>query len=107
MIEAMGAGVPVISTALGGVDAFVTPDTAFPIGHRWADLEGDYLPYPQGFVWADPDVDSLASLLDRVHRDRAEAIRRAQTARARVLDFFCTPSLPATYNAELSRISAL
>jgi glycosyltransferase involved in cell wall biosynthesis len=107
VIEAMGAGVPVIATPFGGVDAFVTPEAAFPIDYRYVELAGDYVPYPQGFVWADPDVESLARQLSLVHRNRDEAARRARIARQQVLDFFSSTSLIDTYKSELNRISRL
>lgn len=107
VIEAMGAGVPVIATPFGGVDTFVTQDAAFPIEFRHVELEGDYTPYPQGFVWADPDVKSLAQQLTFVLQHRDEAQKRASVARQRVLDFFSSPSLVDTYKTELSRISRL
>jgi len=107
VIEAMGAGVPVISTPFGGVDAFVSPDAAFPIGHRYAELPDDYPPYPQGFVWADPDVQSLSDQLVLVHRDRSQATARAHVARERVLNYFCAPSLLTTYRSEFDRIARL
>ncbi len=107
VIEAMGAGVPVIATPFGGVDAFVTPDSAFPIRCRHVELEGDYIPYPHGFVWADPDVESLAQQLTFVLQNHSEAQRRAGVARQRVLDFFCSSGLIKTYKDELERISSL
>ncbi|RYH42279.1 MAG: glycosyltransferase, partial [Alcaligenaceae bacterium] len=105
VIEAMAAGVPVISTPFGGVDAFVTPETAFPIKTQFAELAADYWPYPNGFVWADPSLQSLASQLRSVHEDQASAKERAKAAKKRVLDFFCTPALLATYQTALGAIS--
>lgn len=107
VIEAMAAGVPVIATPFGGVDAFVTADSAFPVDYRNVELAADYTPYPQGFVWADPDVESLAQQLLFVRRNRDEASKRARIARQRVLDFFCSPSLIETYKNELNRIARL
>lgn len=106
VIEAMGAGVPVISTAFGGVDAFVDTETGYSPEFGLVELEDDYVPYPQGFVWADPDVDSLASQLKQVHENPAEADRKAKAAKQRVLDYFCSPTLIARYAAELRRVAA-
>ncbi len=107
VIEAMGAGVPVISTPFGGVDAFVTPETAFPISQRHIELVDDYIPYPQGFVWADPQLDSLSAQMMLVHADRSEAMFRAEVARKRVLEYFCSPSLISNYGSELKRIASV
>jgi hypothetical protein len=67
-------------------------------------LEEDYIPYPQGFVWADPEVESLAEQLSFVRQNPDEARKRAQVARQRVIDFFCSSSLISTYRSELKRI---
>ena len=107
VIEAMGAGVPVISTPFGGVDTFVTADAASPIDYRQLELAADYLPYPSGFVWADPDVTSLTRQLELAHRDRPGTKRRAAMAKQRALDYFCSDALVSTYRFELQRISSL
>ena len=107
VIEAMGAGVPVISTPFGGVDTFVDPATSFPLDYRLIELEDDYIPYPKGFVWADPIVESIATQLRSVHEDRANAEGKAALAKRRVMDYFCSPKLIACYRAELKRISRL
>lgn len=107
VIEAMGAGVPVIATPFGGVDTFVTPDAAFPIDFGYVELEDDYIPYPRGFVWADPDPESLAVQLGFVQKNPDVSRKRAQVARQRVIDFFCSPALIQTYQAEIQRISHL
>lgn len=107
VIEAMGAGVPVISTPFGGVDTFVTADAAFPIDCRLIELEDDYIPYPKGFVWANPDRHSLATQLSLVHADRGKTKLRAHIARRRVFEYFCSPALVSKYGVELSRIANL
>lgn len=105
VIEAMGAGVPVVSTAFGGVDAFVDPATAYSPEYRLAELEDDYPPYPRGFVWADPEVSSLAEQLAAVCRNPREAQRRAGIAQERVLGYFCSSELVERYEGELRRIA--
>jgi glycosyltransferase involved in cell wall biosynthesis len=107
VVEAMAAGVPVISTPFGGVDQFVTADAAFPVEYCHTELEGDYWPYPRGYVWAEPDVISLGKQLSLVHRHRDIALRRAKVARQRVLDTFCSSSLVARYRSELANITAV
>lgn len=107
MIEAMAGGVPVIATPYGGLDAFLDADAAWPVPFRLVELTQDHPPYPRGFVWADPDVDALAGALREVVADPARAARRAQTARARVLDAFASDALIAIYRRELERIAGL
>jgi glycosyltransferase involved in cell wall biosynthesis len=105
VIEAMAACVPVVSTPFGGVADFVTADAAYPIESRLVELEGDFVPYPKGFVWADPQVDSLAAHLTSIRNDRKAAMARAQVARKRVLDFFCSPGLVDAYRDRLTRLT--
>jgi len=104
VIEAMASMVPVIATPYGGVDQFVTPDTAYTIDYSMIELMGDYVPYPKGFVWADPDVESLARLLRDVAKQPDVANGRAAHARAHVLEVFASPALIDTYLGELDRI---
>ena len=105
VIEAMGAGVPVISTAFGGVDAFVDAGSAYPLEYRMIELEDDYVPYPRGYVWADPSVEAIATQLRAVHENPDQADTKAQLAQKRVLDYFCSDELLGRYAAELQRIS--
>ena len=105
VVEAMAAGVPVIATPFGGVEPFVSTDVAFPIEYRPVELADDHPPYPRGFVWAEPDVGSLAQHLRRVYEDRQEALRRAMVARERVLGYFCSPALIESYRSALRRIA--
>lgn len=104
VIEAMASGVPVIATPFGGMDAFVTDETAFPIKHGYTELPDDYLPYPKGYVWAEPDVDALSSRLREVLDCKQEAYRRAEVARQRVLDYFCAPGVHAGYKRRLENL---
>ncbi|WP_171984816.1 glycosyltransferase family 4 protein [Hydrogenophaga sp. A37] len=107
VVEAMGAGVPVITISFGGLSSFIRPETAFPVRYDLVELAEDHLPYPQGFVWADPDVDSLADNL-RFVLDRPDEVRvRTEAARRHILEFFCSPRLVASYRAELERLSTL
>lgn len=105
VIEAMAAGVPVVATPFGGVEQFVTLDAAYPVDFRLVELEEDYAPYPKGFVWADPDVDSIARELHKVHHNPEQALLRAAVAQKRVLDFFAAPSVIEAYNTELRRLA--
>lgn len=105
VIEAMGAGVPVISTPFGGVDVFVDEECAYPLDYRLIELEDDYVPYPRGFVWADPIVESIARRLAEVHGQPDEAKRRAGLARSKVLAYFCSPELVRGYAQALESVT--
>ena len=107
VVEAMGAGVPVITISFGGLSSFIRPETAFPIRYDLVELAEDHFPYPRGFVWADPDVASLADNI-RLVLDRPDEVRqRTEAARRHILEFFCSPGLLKAYRAELERLSTL
>lgn len=107
VVEAMGAGVPVITISFGGLSSFIRPETAFPVRYGLVELAEDHFPYPKGFVWADPDVDSLADNI-RFVLDRPDEVRqRTEAARRHILEFFCSPQLVASYRSELERLSTL
>ncbi len=105
IIEAMGFGTPVIATPFGGPDHLITPDAAWPLDYKLIELEGDYFPYPKGYVWADPDKASLISALVEVAEYPASALARANIARDRVQNYFASSILIETYKIELERIS--
>ncbi|MCB2016690.1 MAG: glycosyltransferase family 4 protein [Hydrogenophaga sp.] len=107
VVEAMGAEVPVITISFGGLSHFISPDTAWPVRYHRVELPADYFPYPQGFVWADPDVDSLAENLRFVLESPEEVKCRAMAARERVLDYFCSDRLVDAYRAELDCLKQL
>lgn len=104
VIEAMAAGIPVIATPFGGMDAFVTEETAFPIDHGYVELAEDYPPYPKGYVWAEPQIRSLAERLREVRERKQDTHRRTGPAQHRVLEFFCAPQLPAAYRRRLENL---
>lgn len=105
VVEAMAVGVPVISTPFGGVEDFVTNDAAYPISFRLVELPSDYAPYPAGYVWADPQVDSLAQHLRNVHADRPRALAKAEVAQRRVMDYFCSAALVDTYRERMNSLA--
>lgn len=107
VVEAMASGVPVIALPVGGLSSFVSSDTALPISYRLMELARDHFPYPQGFVWADPDLDSLTENLRRALERPEEAAPRSQVAKRQVMDYFCSSQLIELYRAQVSRLSTL
>ncbi len=104
VIEAMASGTPVIATPYGGVEQFVTAHAAYPIDCQLVELKDDYPPYPRGFVWADPEVASLAFQLREVADNQEERRVRARVARANVIAAFASEELLQKHRAELERI---
>ena len=107
MLEAMAFGTPVIGTPFGGAEPFITPDAAWPIAYRLAELADDYGPYPQGFVWADPDLGSLVTALRTVAADPNITHARAALARDRVLTRFASPAVTQACRDALESAAAI
>lgn len=103
VIEAMAAQVPIITTSFGGLASFVDSATAWPVAFNKVELPAEYHPYPKGFVWVDPDIDSMADQMHQVVRSPEEAAMRAATARQRVLDYFCSDRLIKQYQSAFKR----
>lgn len=103
VIEAMAAGVPVITTSFGGLSSFVDDSTAWPVEFNRVELPAEYHPYPKGFVWADPNIDSIALQMRQVLQSPEQALLRASQARQRVLDYFSSDLLIEQYQSALKR----
>lgn len=82
--EAMTLGKPVIATAYSGNLDYMTLDNSYGVRYTLKEISPDdhyYQPrlaqlYPPGQVWAEPDLDHAAELMDRVyqHPESAAAI---------------------------------
>ncbi len=85
--EAMRAAKPVIVTGYSGNMDFTTSGNSFLVDYRLARIEQEG-PYPQGFVWADPDLDQAAEQMRFVYENREAAAERGQRGRETVLKLF-------------------
>jgi glycosyltransferase involved in cell wall biosynthesis len=86
--EAMAEGKPVIATGYSGSADFLDETTGFPVRWRYTELPERIRDYDRGTRWADPDEEHAALLLRRVFEDRAEAARRADRGRRRILEVY-------------------
>ncbi len=78
--EALAAGLPLIVTGYGGHTDFASPDVARQVEYNFAPANTHLNSY--GSVWADPDVDDLASAMREVFQAADDPIRsRALRAR--------------------------
>jgi len=81
-LEAMACGLPTISTHWSAQTEFFNEDVGYPINFKRLIPAVAKCPYYEGFEWADPDIDHLASLMRHVYENRSEA--RAKGLRASV-----------------------
>ncbi|MEK0185101.1 MAG: glycosyltransferase [Oscillatoriales cyanobacterium] len=73
MSEAMYYGKPVIATAYSSNMEFMNVGNSFPVKYELVTTTEDYGAYPKGSVWAEPDIDHAASLMNSVFENYQEA----------------------------------
>jgi len=81
LAEAMAFGKPVIATGWSGNMDFMTVSNSFPVRYTLEPLEQADPPYAAGTIWAVPDLDHAARLMQSVRREpdaTAEVGRRAR-----------------------------
>lgn len=71
--EAMFYEKPVIATAYSGNTDFMNVNNSFPVKYSLISLAEDYAHYKKGNIWAEPDVDHAASLMQYVFNNHEEA----------------------------------
>jgi len=72
--EAMAYGMPVIATGYSGNLQFMSPDNSFLVDYREATVAVADGPYQRGSMWAEPDVQHAAALMQLVY-DRPDLAR--------------------------------
>ena len=82
MAEAMYLGKPVIATDYSANTDFLNEENGYPVSYKLTPVGKDTGPYLGNALWADPDVDHIAELMQRVYRDRAEAAAKGARAAA-------------------------
>jgi glycosyltransferase involved in cell wall biosynthesis len=71
--EAMFYGKPVIATAYSSNTEFMNVSNSFPVKYSLSTLTEDYAHYKKGNVWAEPDIDHAAYLMQYVFKNYQEA----------------------------------
>jgi glycosyltransferase involved in cell wall biosynthesis len=85
MSEAMALGKPVIATAYSGNMGFMSDETAYLVPWAPGEVPVANDPYPHHARWAEPDLDSAASLMRHVYEHPEEASAKGELSRADVL----------------------
>lgn len=71
--EAMFYEKPVIATAYSGNTDFINISNSFPVKYSLISLAEDYAHYKKGNIWAEPDVDHAAYLMQYIFNNHEEA----------------------------------
>lgn len=82
MAEAMAWGKPTIATGYSGNLQFMTGQNSYLVPWRPTAVPPGAEPYPQGSVWAEPDIGAAAALLRRVVDDPESAAATGARAAA-------------------------
>jgi hypothetical protein len=82
LAESMWVGKPVIATAYSGNLDYMTADNSYLVDNRLVPIGEGHDPYPARGVWAEPDVEHAARLMQEVFENREEAARRGARASA-------------------------
>ncbi len=104
--EAMIQGVPVIATAYSGAADFVSDDVGYPLRYKLTEIDSGAGPYPAGAIWAEPSVEHLQELLREVVVNPTATARKAQKARARILEAYSVEAVGGIMARRLQEIAA-
>jgi len=114
MAEAMALGKPVIGTGYSGNTDFMLPDNSWLVRYTLRTITPDdhrYQPelsniYPAGQVWAEPDIDHAAELMQAVFADPARAAQVGAAAAQHMQRHFSPQAAGARIVERLGAISA-
>jgi glycosyltransferase involved in cell wall biosynthesis len=104
LAESMFLGKPVIGTAYSGNLEFMDETNSLLVDYRLVDVGAGEYPFPEGQVWAEPDVDQAAELMRRLVDDRAFGRELGARARAHMLREFSNEAVGARLAARLKAI---
>jgi len=66
LAQAMYMGKPVIATGYSGNMEFMNHNNSFLVRYKISELEKSYGPYEKGDIWAEPDIEHAAELMQAV-----------------------------------------
>ncbi len=82
--EFMALGKPVIATPFGGCEDFLDGDSAYLIPFSLQKIGRQVGPYSSECHWAEPDIDALAQIFERVLTSKEDRDRRASKGKKRI-----------------------
>lgn len=102
--EAMYMGKPVITTGYSGNMDFTTPENSLLVSGDLVPVKsGEYL-YPEGQVWADPDVAEAAEHMRTLFDDHEVRRRIGQAGRRTILNTYSRKAVGLAYRARLEAL---
>ena len=104
--EAMAYGKPVIVTNYSGTRDFAREGTACIVDYRLVPVPAGAYPFCDNQVWAEPDIEHAASLMQRLVHDEVYRREIALAGQKYVLENFSEESIGALYAKRLEEIWA-
>ena len=84
--EAMARAMPVVATNYSSTTEFFDSQVGWPVPCSTVPVGPGWAPYPADATWADPDLTAAAHALQVIAENPAEACRRGDAARQRIVD---------------------
>ena len=85
LAEAMACGKPVIATGYSGNLEFMNEANSYLVPYRLVEIPDEWWAYAPDAHWADPDVDTAASLMQHAYENQSKARSLGERGRAAVL----------------------
>jgi glycosyltransferase involved in cell wall biosynthesis len=103
---AMYHGKPVIATGYSGNMDFMSKETAFLIDYELVPVGRGHAHYREGFGWADPSVEHLATLMKQVHDHQDAARRIAEAGRGEIVERYSTSAVARVIEKRIAVLSS-
>ncbi len=104
MAEAMYLGKPVVATAYSGNMDFMNENISCLVDYRLIPVEEGQYPFPDGQVWADPDLDQAAYFVQKLFDDRNYGREIGQLASRHIRTNFSYLSMGLRYKWRLDQL---
>lgn len=105
--EAMLLGRPVIATDYAATTELLSPSTGLPVDFRLIPVAPGAYPFCEGQVWADPDLDHAAWLMEKLANDPGLAAPRVAAARAHLQRDYSPRSVAQRQRARLRELGLI
>ena len=107
LAESMYLGKPVIATAYSGNMDFMNINNSFPVKYKLIEIEKDVGPYKKGNVWADPDKEHAAELMDFVYQNRELSQQIGRTASRDIKTLFSPSAVSQRVKDRIEKIKCI